>query len=291
MKYQIIGKRVEGNSIKRILGFILRVISLYFKIPKYDISLNHCSVWSIYTSVLRFKKNITITDNEIDHIQNKHLLKHVKYLIVPDAIPKEILINDNMDQKRIYQYHGFKEDIYLADYIPDIEFLKNLPIKDFVTIRPEVLDTTYVPKGISSIVPELLKELKERKIEVLFLYRYEYDKEYAKGFSNVYIPTNALNGLDVCYYSDAVLTGSGTLAREAACMGTPAVSFFPGTQLLAVDQKLIENGWLFHSRNSKKIIKYIDRSKKRTLELNRSKKVKKELIGILRNIIDDIQKQ
>jgi predicted glycosyltransferase len=286
--FKVIGKRVEGNSIKRILGFLWRVLMLVLRVPKYDILLNHSSVWAIYASKLRLKKNITITDNEIDHTQNKHLFKHVDYLIVPDAIPKEILIKDNMNEKRIYQYHGFKEEIYIADYIPDKDFLKALPFDNFITIRPELLDTTYVPSGLTSIVPDLLKACEENKINVLYLSRYDNDKEYVSGFPNVYIPPIPLNGLDVCYYSSAVLTGSGTLGREAACMGIPAVTFFPGTELLAVDQKLIKNGWLFHSREVDKIIKYIKTTPKRQFDASRCRATKNDLIRVLKTIITEI---
>lgn len=287
--FKVIGKRIQGNSLKRILGFIWRVLSLAIKIPKYDVLLNHCSVWAIYASKLRLRKNITITDNEIDHLLNKHLFKHVDYLVVPDAIPQDVLIKDNMNGERIYRYHGFKEDVYIADYIPDPGFLSKLPFDDFITVRPEVLDTTYVPTGLTSIVPNILAACKENNINVLYLARYEYDKQHISDFVNVFIPPVPLNGLDVCYYSKAVLTGSGTLAREAACMGTPAITFFPGTELLAVDKKLIQNGQLFHSRNVNEIIDYIMKSNKKPLELERCKNVKRELIGILKSIFIEIQ--
>lgn len=286
--FKVIGKRVEGNSIKRILGFVWRVLMLILRIPKYDILLNHSSVWAIYASKLRLKKNITITDNEIDHLQNKHLFKHVDYLIVPDAIPREILINDNMNDKRIYQYHGFKEEIYMADYIPDENFLKDFPFYNFITIRPELLDTTYVPWGLKSIVPDLLRSCEENKINVLYLSRYDKDKEYIKNFPKVYVPPFPLNGLDVCYYSDVILTGSGTLGREAACMGTPAVSFFPGTELLSVDQKLIKNGWMLHSRDVTEIMHYIKTTRKRQFEPTRYTATKNELINVLKTIIKEI---
>lgn len=288
--FRIIGQRVQGNSIKRLLGFSLRVLMLALSIPKYDVLLNHCSVWAVYASKLRFKKNITMTDNEIDHLINKRLFKHVDYLVVPDSIPQEILIKDNMKGERIFRYRGFKEDIYIADYVPDPDFLLKIPFKNFITIRPEVLDTTYVPAGLASLVPDILKACKEKGINVLYLSRYEYDKEYVSDLTNVYIPPAPLNGLDVCHYSQAVLTGSGTLAREAACMGTPAISFFPGTELLAVDKALIENGKLFHSRNVDDIFNYISKSTKMSFELERCKRVKNEVISLLINIFNDIEK-
>ena len=70
-----------------------------------------------------------------------------------------------------------------------------------------------------------------------------------------------MNGLDLCYHAEAVLTGSGTLAREAACLGVPAVSFYPSS-LLAVDKSLIDKGWVFHSRQIFKIYDYVRNSQK-----------------------------
>ena len=102
------------------------------------------------------------------------------------------------------------------------------------------------------------------------------------------IPKKALNGLDLCWYSDAVLTGSGTFAREAACMGTPAVSFFPGKRLLSVDQELINEGKIFHSRDVDEIMEYISSQPKKNKKpnLEQSKKVKKEVVDITKEIIE-----
>jgi len=289
IKAHIIGGRPEGSMIKRIIGFYSRIIKLFLNVPKFDVSLNHMSVWAVYTSKLRCKKNITLGDNEINHIVNKRMFKHVDYLITPKVILKEILINDNMKSEGIYQYNGYKEDIYIADYEPDPKFLQNLPFEEFVTVRPESIQATYVPNGVVSIVPELLKEFSKEKINVLFLPRYKSDIYYADGFSNVYIPPKPLNGLDICYYSRVVLTGAGTFAREAACIGIPAVSFFPGTQLLAVDQKMIEDGWVFYSKNPQKIVEYVLESKKRDFDLSRSKKVQREFFYTINEILMKIK--
>ena len=50
----------------------------------------------------------------------------------------------------------------------------------------------------------------------------------------IYCPANVLDGLTAIASSGGVLTGSGTMAREAAVYGVPAVSFFPNNDLLAV---------------------------------------------------------
>jgi predicted glycosyltransferase len=86
------------------------------------------------------------------------------------------------------------------------------------------------------------------------------------------------------------LTGSGTFAREAACLGTPAISFFP-ERLLAVDQQLVNEGKIFQSRNVGEIVDYvISQSKKRKeLNLERSKEVKQQVINILKGILAQVR--
>ena len=132
----------------------------------------------------------------------------------------------------------------------------------------------------------MLKKLYKSKYNIIFLPRYESDKEYIKGMKNVYIPPEPLNGLDACFYASAVITGAGTLAREAACLGVPAVSFYSGKQLLAVDKKMIKEGKMFYSRDPQKILKYIKNTKKVNPDLERSKKVKEEVIKKIEEVID-----
>ena len=123
---------------------------------------------------------------------------------------------------------------------------------------------------------------------ILYLPRYKIDNLYFSPKNNVYVPPQPLNGLDICYYSTAVLTGAGTFAREAACLGVPAVSFYAGETLLAVDKKMIKDGWMFFSRDSEKILDYIQNKKRRNVSLERSKQVKKEVIDKLKQVIENL---
>ena len=57
------------------------------------------------------------------------------------------------------------------------------------------------------------------------------------------VPEHALNGLDLIWRSDAVISGGGTMNREAAALGVPVYSLFRGA-LGAVDKHLAETGKL-----------------------------------------------
>ena len=121
------------------------------------------------------------------------------------------------------------------------------------------------------------RKLSEKGFNILYLPRYKMDYDYVKPSSNIFIPDEPLNGLDVCYYSDAVLTGAGTFSREAALMGVPAISFFAGAKFLSVDKKMFNDEKIFFSRNVDEILTFLLNTKKNILEFDNSRKIQKEL--------------
>ena len=59
----------------------------------------------------------------------------------------------------------------------------------------------------------------------------------------IVIPEHAVDGLDLIWASDLVISGGGTMNREAASLGVPVYSIFRG-RIGAVDQHLAEDGRL-----------------------------------------------
>jgi predicted glycosyltransferase len=157
-----------------------------------------------------------------------------------------------------------------------------------VVVRPEALESFYVKEN-KSIVHDILKTFEKECINVIYLPREEGDIKYAEGCV-CYRPDKLLNGLDLCYYADAVLTGSGTLAREAACMGTTSVSFFPSCSLLSIDQHFVNLGKIFHSRDSFDIVNYVlsNISHSKMNDISRSVNVNKKVMNITSKILESM---
>jgi uncharacterized protein len=57
------------------------------------------------------------------------------------------------------------------------------------------------------------------------------------------IPDKVVDGLNLLWHSDLVVSGGGTMNREAAASGVPVYSIFRG-KIGAVDRYLSENGRL-----------------------------------------------
>jgi len=294
MKGIVIGRDYR-NGFKKSFNTIWRTFQLYSVVNNFDCALSFENGMSVAVSKLRRKKSILLCDNDLKFFQGKNSFQYIEtkiksmaeYIIVPKACYKTF--NDHIKEKeRIISYNGFKEDIYIANFYPDPDFKDKIPFSNFVVLRPEALGSFYVIEK-HSLVPDLLKLFNKENINVIYLPREKEDFGYAKEF-DVYIPRNPLNGLDLCYHADVALTGSGTMAREAACLGKPSVSFFPGKKLLSVDRKLVEEKKMFHSRDPEEITNYVLSKKTRnseSLDLQRSKNVKKEVVKIIDRIIHE----
>ncbi len=284
----IVYGRYKGKSrIKKIIGLFGRMWTMLFKLPKFDLAL---SLGGNYTSAIAFfrrKKSIVFSDNDISFKFFSFAMG--SYFVFPyyfnyQKVQKRYRIKDS----QIKTFNGFKEDIYIADFTPDPEFLDQLPFQDFITIRPENLKASYVPKDSTTIVPQLFEVFKDRNI--LFLPRYEEEKKYAEGYDNVWYPDGPLSGLDVCYNTKAMLTGAGTFAREAALLGVPAVSFFPSPVFLSVDEAMQNLGIEFKSRDPEAIRQYVDTAEKIIASTERSKTVQEEVFRIIDEIIEEVGK-
>lgn len=286
IKYQLIGNHKGKSKFIKVIGLAQRISSLIFQVPQFDISISIGGQNTTPVSALRRKPSIVFTDNDTSY--KYHSYKLGKFFVFPSYFNTGSLLKKyGVKKNQIFTYNGFKEDIYIADFKPDLYFQNQLPFPEFITIRPENLKASYVPTDAKTIVPELFEKFRSENI--LFLPRYHHEQEYAKGYDNIFIPDGPLPGLDVCYNTKAMLTGAGSFAREAALLGTPAVSFFPGKEFLTVDKIMQERGWEFKSRDPDAIYDYVKNARKRPSQQERSKIVFDELILIIENILRKYQ--
>lgn len=285
MKYKIVGKTHMKNIYAKAAYFPFRTMFLQMNVPRYDYMLSHGSIYGIVASKLRFKKSITIFDVDFSNLVVDAIYKMSSYLILPSYVEYSKF---GVSEEKVYTFDGFKEDIYLADLDTSSCDIGEIPFKreDFVVIRPEAYKAYYVPK-CKSIVEDLIKLLLKENFNIVLLPRYTEEREKYRKYSEVYIPERPINGACACWLAKAVLTGSGTMAREAACIGTIAVSFYPGEDILSVDRELIRRGWLYHSRDPKEIVEYVLSTKGRNKSVERCKKVKKEVINIIRKLVEE----
>jgi predicted glycosyltransferase len=294
-EYEIVGQDFD-NPLLRKIGIPLRTGQLALSAPAADVSLSSRNAMCILASKARGIPSIHFTDNDItahvDGLTYEKLYNRLEAMathnVVPAAFETDELIKRGSDPDSVHTYDGYKEDIYIANFEPDPAFAEQFPFEEYIVIRPEALDAAYVDAE-RSLVPDLLEGAAERDLSVVYLPRGRGDKAHADPYDEdqVYVPDGALNGLQLAWHARCMLTGSGTMAREAACMEKPAVSFFPNT-LLSVDQEMEADGRIFHSRDPGAILDYVDSLTEQDVspDRDRSRAVRQEVVDLTTQIID-----
>jgi len=227
-----------------------------------DLTVSHTSYTNIIAGRLIGTRVVTIMDYE-GQPANHLACRLAHKIIVPDCFPDEALRNFGASFKKVYKYTGFKEQVYLSAFVPDESFFNDLAAncqfdetreaskKILVTVRSPATMAIY-HRFENPLFEKLLAAL-NRNPEVLavILPRVPEQAEHIKRlFPNLVVPRNPVDGRNLCYYSDLVISAGGTMNREAAILGTPAYSIFGG-QIPAVDKRLMEMGRMTYIHHEK----------------------------------------
>ncbi|WP_331233269.1 DUF354 domain-containing protein [Natronorarus salvus] len=296
--HRVIGRDFDDPRLRKV-GIPLRAAELAVRMPDCGVSLSSRNAMCILASRARGVPSIHFTDNDITayvpDLTAEKLYNRIEATATHNVVPRAFRVGElyrrGAGVDRVHTYDGYKEDVYVATFEPDPAFLDRLPFSSYLVVRPEALTAAYIDPEVESIVPRLLSDAVDRGYNVVYLPRKRGDEGFCDGFpaDRVYVPPTPLNGLDLAWHANCVLTGSGTMAREAACMGKPAVSFFPA-QLLSVDRELVGEGRVFHSREPRAILDHIDAldAADRRPDLRRSRRVRAEVAALTERLVAEV---
>jgi predicted glycosyltransferase len=250
MRYSRVGRHYGKHKVLKATGTILRSFQLYKSLVKTrpSLALSHGSRSQLIASKMLRVRTVTIGDYE-----------YVKGLpfISPDVfiVPELILNNCNWHAKRIEKYPGIKEDVYVPDFVPDGGILKELGLNEkniVVTIRPPATEAHYHNPESEILFTEVVNFLGSMEgVQMVVLPRNEREQgDLIRSRwptwcheRKMIIPERVVDGLNLIWHSDLVVSGGGTMNREAAALGVPVYSIFRG-KIGAVDNYLAKVGRL-----------------------------------------------
>ena len=184
--------------------------------------------------------------------------------MVPTVVPDERLM---VAGSRVLRYPGIKEDVYLSRFRPDQGLKQRLGIPPdnlLITMRPPATEAHYHNPESEKLLTEALNRfVSNPSTRILLLPRNKrQDAELrsvwaeAVGAGKILIPQHVEDGLDLIWSSDLVISGGGTMNREAAAMGVPVYSIFRG-KIGAVDRYLSGCGRLVLLENTEDVPKRV----------------------------------
>lgn len=280
LKYKKIGRSIGQSKLVKALGLVLRSIQLLPFVLKErpNLALSHGSRAQLIVAKLLRIKSAMAFDYEL--AKGLPFFKpNIKFL--PEAIPDE-RINKNVD--KIVKYPGLKEDVYVHKFQPNPKIIEQLKLNEkkvIVTIRPPANKAHYfVEKSYELLVETINYLVNLKNTQIIISPRtkeqsQEIKSKWEKYFqtNKIIIPDKVVNGLNLIWHSDLVISGGGTMIREAAALGVPAYSIFQ-SEIGSVDKYLESEGRLILIRSKEDVvqkIKIVERSKKNDFIATKSK--------------------
>lgn len=252
LAYQTVGRHYGANKVMKVAGTFRRAAQLLPIVLRQrpQMSMSHGSrPLELLSSLLRIP-SMRLFDYE--HSTELPFLKP-SLGVAPDAIDDPRL--HGCFRHGLRSYHGLKEDVYVPTFRPDPSILDELGVtadETLVTIRPPATEAHYHNAEADALFVEAVNRLGATAgVRMVILPRTAGAQRafIRRTWSTwcdeqrIIVPERALDGLNLIWFSDLVVSGGGTMNREAAALGVPVYSIFRGP-LGAVDRRLAQDGRL-----------------------------------------------
>jgi|SRR5581483_1283052 len=241
---KLVGRHYGKNKLAKLAGLCFRAGQLTPLVlrAKPSLALSHGSRAQLIVSSLCRIPSLMIDDYEFS--QQLPFAKP-RWVMIPEVIQDSAVRHP---KSRLLKYPGIKEDVYVPGFKPEPSIKELLGLNDkqlVVTVRPPADEAHYHTPESDQLFRAALDLLAKRdKVKVIFLPRSSEQAKFLRiahaaqcTSGKFLIPERALDGLNVIWHSDIVISGGGTMNREAAALGIPVYSTFRG-KIGAVDRYL-----------------------------------------------------
>jgi predicted glycosyltransferase len=247
---KIVGRHYGKNQAAKILGTCTRAAQLIPAIAtkKIDLAVSHGSRAQMLSGFVLGIPTVLILDYE--YIAMMGFIRP-DWIFVPEIIPNSKELNP---KRQVLRYPGLKEDVYVPrlQLNPCVGDQLGFGESDIVvTVRPPAVEAHYHNPEAEVLLDAALNFLTQTpEVRVILLPRNENQarrlrESWGKWISSckIVIPEHVVDGINLIWFSDLVVSGGGTMNREAAALGVPVYSIFRG-KIGAVDRHLQQEGRL-----------------------------------------------
>lgn len=200
---------------------------------------------------------IFVLDNEHAIAANKLTLPLCDRIILPEAINVDDVVHCGADPAKLIRYNGTSEVNHLKNFNYNSNVFKDLKLdldKDkTILMRPEPALASYLDADCRKSVLSPIVDALEDQANILVIPRFREQQQIFEDDDQVTLIKPPVDSFSLMKACDLVIGAGGTMNREAALLGTPVISCYPG-DLLAVDGYYIEKGFMKRSTRVEEIV-------------------------------------
>jgi predicted glycosyltransferase len=245
MEHEAFGRHGGASRLAKVGQLLSRARAMrrFGKRRGFDLALAHGSN-DLAIAARRLKiPAVNMFDYEWATMQHNIGCRPARRVMTPDTIPPERLRRYGVDDGKLAQFPGLKEEYYLADFEPDRSVPEQLGLdmeRVVVVVRPPP-DVSLYHRKSNPLFPQVLNHLgHEPNVHAVVLPRTDAQREYVRSLElpSVVVPERAVDAQTLVALGDLVVSAGGTMNREAVALGTPVYTTYGG-RLGGVDEALI----------------------------------------------------
>jgi uncharacterized protein len=265
LKHTTVGEHYGKDFFKKVFGYPIRVMQLrkFLKDKNIDVAISQSSFHSPVVARLIGVPSIYTNDNE-HAMGNKPAFICANTILIPENLAVDKVATTGISAKKVVQYPGVKEGIYLWSKGEAIQEKRKLNNSGEVKIyiRPEPQTAQYY-KGKENFLDDTILALQD-KYSIIVLPRDTNQHNHYKQekFSKTQVPDKPLSFDAIAADCTLFIGAGGSMTREMAILGIPTISVYQD-DLLDVDQFLLQKDLMLHEPNltPEKVTEYIEKLK------------------------------
>lgn len=277
-KFHPVGKYDPSTKTTKLRESLKRQIQLYkmFKNEKPDIAVSHQSV-ELCRVAFGFGIPI-ISTHDAPHAEavNRLTLPLIDVAVISKAIPRDVLLNYGV--REIRSFEGVDEVAWTKNFEPTTEFDYDRPL---IVVRQMEIKAAYA-EGEMDVTESLAKELTTLG-NVVFLTRYE-----RKSRAGLIVPRGFIDSISLAAQAALVVGVGGTLAREAALMGTPSI-VIPTFGRSYVNEYLSTMGFPLYIVDVEKVLEYARQLIGRKYDVKSLLEKLENPVDVIENVLEEFE--
>ena len=271
--YTVIGRHYGGRTLNKLFGTLRRARQLAKHIRllnrKISVAVSHGSRAMVLAA--KWLKIPVLTMYDYEFTETRIFNRFSTRVLVPESIPDDVLDRLNLPANRRLKYPGMKEEIYINRFRlsdEDAEKLRRelgLSADDqriIAVFRPPATTANYHEEKGTEVFRAVLKYLLAENVYTIIVPRTrDQAAELNQQITNlepsanrVKILNQAVDGMKLIAIADLLISGGGTMNREAALLGIPVYSIFAGRQG-ALDAEMERDGRIVFIREPDEVEK------------------------------------
>jgi len=246
LRFRVVGEHGGGSRYGKLLASGRRVVKLAQLIEHWspDTAVSFSSPEAARVAFGLGVPHIAVNDSPHSWLVARLSIPLSRYVCSPWIIRRKVWLSFGALPDGIVSYRALDAAAWLKRHRPNPAVLKQLKLrkdKPIIVLRTEESFASYLEGKASDRAPvigPITEELLRRKLDAQIVISTRYGRQapvLRKKFgSRVRVVDHIIDATSLLYYSTYFIGSGGTMTVEAALLGRPAISCFPGEKPLYI---------------------------------------------------------